>query len=168
MTTLKSVFILMLFSVFLSGCATLNDHLTLTETERADLMAGYTATPDERRIDRNCITPDWPTVYGSTFTEDAFEARFSFVKRVGMNNGYLIEYNRSCRRLTRGGFAGAAVPVDCRGDIVRVRGLPCRVQSIYSAESEKDARRLALVIQEARRPSGLLATNGDAASPILP
>lgn len=134
----------------LSACSSIGATNDLSPAEQSALLADFNVDPEDRAIDRFCIRPDWPVVHGSTFTEKAYDARFSFVKRIGRHNAYLIEYTDSCTRLTRSGLVGVAIPVDCRGDIIRVRSIPCRVERIYRVESESDARRLALVIQRDR------------------
>ena len=141
----------------LVSCTTVSSSKALTPEVQAEILASYDGVPEERYMQRSCITPDWPVVYGSTFTEEVFDARFSFVKRIGRNNGYLIEYSRSCERLTRNGRAGIGLPVSCRGDIVRLRGVPCRVHSIYRVDNEQDAQKLALVILDQRLRDGDLS-----------
>ncbi|MEO1188149.1 MAG: hypothetical protein AAFW60_03675 [Pseudomonadota bacterium] len=158
MSIRRSVFFAMFAIASVSSC-TSGSSANLTPDAKDKILADYEVTPKERRLQRSCITPDWRVVHGSTFTEQAYNARYSYVKRIGRNNGYLLEYNKSCKRLTRSGRVGLAIPLDCRGDIVRVRGVPCTIQSIYRVEDEQDARKLALVIERERLEQDPLVEN---------
>ncbi|MEL6414911.1 MAG: hypothetical protein AAFZ74_14165 [Pseudomonadota bacterium] len=152
--SLRFVFAFITSLGLLAACATVPASTAFTPEMQEEILASYDVAPEDRYIQRSCITPDWPVVHGATFTEAVFDARFSYVKRIGRNNGYLIEYARSCERLTRNGRAGIGLPVSCRGDIVRLRGIPCRVHSIYKVENEQDAQKLALVILDQRVRDG--------------
>ena len=163
MTIRRSVFFAIFAIASVSACAT-GSTAGLTAEVQDKMLADYDVYPEDRRLQRNCITPDWRVVHGSTFTETAYNARYSYVKRIGRNNGYLLEYNKSCKRLTRSGRVGLAIPLDCRGDIVRVRGVPCTIQSIYKVEDEQDARKLALVIEHDREARDLVSENEMVAS----
>lgn len=163
MTIRRSVFFAIFTIASVSACAS-GSTASLTPEAQDKMLANYEVLPEDRRLQRNCITPDWRVVHGSTFTDQAYDARYSYVKRIGRNNGYLLEYNKSCTRLTRSGRVGLAIPLDCRGDIVRVRGIPCTIQSIYKVEDEQDARKLALVIEQDRVEQELISEHEMVAS----
>lgn len=111
------------------------------------------ADPETMQIDRNCMPVTGSTTFTVGLTDEAFDGRFIYLKRTGLENGYLIEFTNECRNIRRG--LPPRVGAVCRGSIVNVRGERCFVDRIYSVPDETVGRAVAFKRTHTMVPLGV-------------
>ncbi len=141
------------FAALLTTAACASDDAVTPEKVAQFEAAMERADPETMQIDRSCMPVTGSTTFTVGLTDEAFDGRFMYLKRTGLENGYLIEFTNECRNIRRG--APPQVGRVCHGSIVDVRGERCFVDRIYSVPDETVGRAVAFKRTHTMVPLGV-------------
>ena len=129
------------FATLLTTAACASDNAITPEKVAQFEAAMERADPEAMQLDRSCMPATGSTVFTVGLTDETFDGRFIYIKRTGLENGYLVEFANECRNIRRG--VPPQVGSVCRGSIVDVRGERCFVDRIFSVPDETVGRAVA-------------------------